>query len=280
MNMTDYRVTGMWKVFEKINRMAKAMGIPIKESEIIGLIPQQAINNAFVDSFKIANFHEDQIIEKKLDRIKKDPLLSPYPFLEILASSAPAPGGGSCAALSGAIAAALGAMVARLTIGKKKYKAYEGELVSMIEKLDNYRKDLFMSVKSDSEAFERIIEAKKLPKETDEEKKVRQAEIQKATVIATESPLSVMDKSLEVMKLLEILVSKGTRNAISDTGGGIAHARSAITSAFLNVKINVGGIEDSKRRTEIENRAEKITQEADKIYKRAFDNITAYQDEE
>jgi len=280
MNMTDYRVTGMWKVFEKISRMAHAMGILIKESEIIGLIPQQAINNAFIESFKILNFHEEQIIEKKLDRIRRDPLHSPWPFLEILASSAPAPGGGSCAALSGAIAAALGAMVSRLTIGKKKYKAYEGEIVSMIDKFENYRKELFTAIKSDSEAFEKIMEAKKLPKESDEEKKIRKAALDKATLIATESPLSVMEKSLEVMKLLEILVTKGTKNAISDTGSGLAHARSAITSAYLNVKINVGGIGDSKKRSEMESRAEKTVQESEKVYKRAFDNIAAFQDEE
>ena len=280
MNMTDYRVTGLWKTFEKISRMAQAMGVPIKESEIIGLIPQQAINNIFVDSFRMSNFHEDQIIEKKLSRIKTDPLQSPYPFLDVLASSAPAPGGGSCAALSGAIAAALGAMVCRLTIGKKKYKAYEGEIVSMIDKFESLRSELFLAVKSDSDAFDLIVNSKKLPKETEQEKQIRKTEIEKATLIATESPLSVMEKSLEVMKLLEILITKGTKNAISDTGSGIAHARASITSAGLNVKINIGGIGDSKKRSEITTRADQTAQEAEKIYKRAFDNITAFQDEE
>jgi glutamate formiminotransferase/formiminotetrahydrofolate cyclodeaminase len=281
MNMTDYRVTGLWKTYEKITRMAKAMGVNVVESEIVGLIPQKAINEAFVSAFKITRFNEDdQIIERKLAGIEQDPLLSPWPFLEVLISSAPAPGGGSCAALDGAMAASLGAMVCRLSIGKKKLKPYEGELVSMIERFEILQKDLFDAIKSDSDAFDKIMAANSLPKETDEDKAIRKKASEAATLIATLSPLTVMEKSLDALKMLAILVDKGTKNAISDTGSGIANALSAITCAYLNVKINVSGIGDEVKRKEIESKSESIKSEADKIAKKAIDSISTKLDDE
>lgn len=274
MNMTDYRVTGLWKTFEKISRMTHLLGYEIKESEIVGLIPQKAINDAFVDSFKIANFDEnEQIIEKKLDLMKSDPLKSPYPFLSVLASDAPAPGGGSCAALSGSIAASLGAMVCRLTFGKKKFKPHEGELMSMVEKFETLKEDLFYAIKADSDAFDLIMAAGKLPKKTDEEKATRKKERQNATLIATQSPLSVMEKSLEAMILLENLITKGTKNALSDTGSAISHAMNGIMCAHLNVMINVSGIGDDNKQSEIENRANEIRSEGEKLYKRSINSI-------
>jgi glutamate formiminotransferase/formiminotetrahydrofolate cyclodeaminase len=281
MNMTDYRVTGLWKTYEKICRMSQAMGVKVHESEIIGLIPQEAINNIFVDSFKITKFNaNEQIIEKKLDKVKRDPLLSPWPFLEVLISAAPAPGGGSCAALDGAMAASLGAMVSRLTIGKKKYKAYEGELVSMIEKLEKLQIAQFMAIKSDADAFDKIMAANKLPKETPEEQAIRKKAQDDATIEATLSPLGVMERSLEIIKMLEVLVDKGTKNAISDTGSGIANAWSSIQSAYLNIKINAGGIADANKRSEITSKADKIKSEGEKISKRAIESIIAKMEDE
>lgn len=275
MNMTDYRVTGLWKAFSKIARMTHLMGYEIKESEIVGLIPQKAINEAFVDAFRIANFDEDeQIIEKKLDLMKGDPLKSPYPFLTALASDAPAPGGGSCAALSGSIAASLGAMVCRLSFGKKKFKPYEGELISMTEKFEVLKEDFFHAIKSDSDAFDLIMAAGKLPKKTDEEKALRKKARQDATLVATQSPLSVMEKSLEAMKLLENLITKGTKNALSDTGSAISHAMNGILCAHLNVMINVSGVGDDKTQSEIEKRANEIRVEGEKLFKRSIDSIT------
>ncbi|MBU1022722.1 glutamate formimidoyltransferase [bacterium] len=276
MNMTDYRVTGLWTAFRKIARMTHLMGYEIKESEIVGLIPQKAINEAFVEAFRIANFDEDeQIIDKKLDRMKGDPLKSPLPFLDVLASDAPAPGGGSCAALSGAMAAGLGAMVCRLSFGKKKLKSYESELIAMTEKFDQLREEQFLAIKSDSNAFELIMAANALPKETDEEKKIRRIESRKATLVATEIPLSVMGKSLETIKMLEDLITKGTKNALSDTGSAISHAMSSIMCAYLNVLINVGGIGDNDKQSEMENKADSIKSEGEKIHKRAIAAIIA-----
>ena len=276
MNMTDYRVTGLWTAFKKIARMTHLMGYEIKESEIVGLIPQKAINEAFVDSFRIANFDEDeQIIDKKLDKMKGDPLKSPYPFLDVLASDAPAPGGGSCAALSGSMAAGLGAMVCRLSFGKKKFKPYESELIAMTERFDQLREDQFFAIKQDSDAFDLIMTAGKLPKKTDEEKKARKKERQKATLVATLIPLSVMEKSFETMTMLEELITKGTKNALSDTGSAISHAMSSIMCAYLNVLINVSGVGDKDNPSEIENKSDSIKSEGEKIYKRATDAIIA-----
>jgi formiminotetrahydrofolate cyclodeaminase len=165
-------------------------------------------------------------------------------FLDELASNSPAPGGGSVAALCGALATGLSSMVCRLTIGKKKYMDVSDEIQEILGKLEIYREDFTKLIDEDTSAFNSVMAAFKLPKETDEDKKIRDEEIQKATKLAAEIPLSVLKKSSEVIGLAKIVALKGNINSISDASVSCLLFQSAGLAALYNILINLGSIED------------------------------------
>lgn len=165
-------------------------------------------------------------------------------FLDKVAGSDPVPGGGSIAALNGAIAAALGAMVAGLTIGKKGYEAHE-ELMQHIRRLACGQQSQFMAdVDRDSEAYNRVFACFKLPKVTDDEKAARSAAIQEATREAAEIPMQVARNAYELMSIIADVGGLGNRNAITDACVAMMSARSAVLGALMNVRINLGSLKD------------------------------------
>jgi methenyltetrahydrofolate cyclohydrolase len=165
-------------------------------------------------------------------------------FLDELASSSPAPGGGSVAALSGALGAALTSMVCNLTIGKKKYAAVEQEMKTILVKSEELRKTLTDLIVRDTEAFNKVMEAYSLPKETDDQKALRTAAIQEATKEATLVPLRVMKLIVDGLALAKIIAEKGNVNSISDAGVSALMLYAAAEGASLNVQINLSGIND------------------------------------
>ena len=165
-------------------------------------------------------------------------------FINETASSSPAPGGGSVAALNAASSAALIAMVADLTIGKEKYKASEEEMKD-IAAIAGALKDQFLSlIDEDSNAFNKIMAAFKLPKDTDEAKKARSAAIQEATKGAALVPFKVGETANTLFALAEAVILRGNPNAVTDGAVAAMNARAAVRGAFLNVKINLGSIKD------------------------------------
>lgn len=165
-------------------------------------------------------------------------------FLDKVAGSDPVPGGGSIAALNGAIAAALAAMVAGLTIGKKGYEAHE-ELMQHIRRLACGQQSQFMAdVDRDSEAYNRVFACFKLPKVTDDEKAARSAAIQEATREAAEIPMQVARNAYELMSIIADVAGLGNRNAITDACVAMMSARSAVLGALMNVRINLGSLKD------------------------------------
>ena len=165
-------------------------------------------------------------------------------FVAELASSSPAPGGGSAAALSGAIGAALVSMVCRLTIGKKGYEAFEKEAETVLEQSDPLWVELVSAIDRDAEAFERVMDAFRLPKGNDDERNRRSAAIQGAFREACESPRNTALKCLEVLRLCEILLGKVNVNAISDLGVAASSAYTGLEGALMNVAINLPSIKD------------------------------------
>lgn len=165
-------------------------------------------------------------------------------FLEETASDKPVPGGGSVAAQSGATAAALVEMVANLTIGKKAYADVSEEMKTVASKAQVLRMAFVCDIDRDSEAFGRVMEAFKLPKESEEEKSKRKRAIQEATQLAALVPLEVARRALEVIELSRIVVQKGNKNAITDGAVSAMMARTSALSAIYNVKINLNGLED------------------------------------
>lgn len=170
--------------------------------------------------------------------------LSVKDFLAKTAGSEPVPGGGSIAALNAAIASALTEMVANLTIGKKKYEDKEGLMKKIVAIAENYRASFIKDIDADSEAYNNVFAAFKLPKETDEEKIERDNQIQEATKIAAEIPMEVARKAVDIMDVIVQVADQGNQNAITDACVAIMTARTAAISAILNVKINLSSIKD------------------------------------
>jgi formiminotetrahydrofolate cyclodeaminase len=165
-------------------------------------------------------------------------------FLEELASSSPAPGGGSVAALAGALGAALIAMVCNLTIGKKKYAAVEPEMKKILAQAGQLQERLTTLIDTDTAAFNKVIEAFGLPKETDPQKALRAAAIREATKEATLVPLQVMKQCIDALALARHVAVAGNVNSISDAGVAALMLQAAAESAGLNVQINLNGLND------------------------------------
>lgn len=163
-------------------------------------------------------------------------------FLSELASDSPTPGGGSVAALAGSLGAALNAMVCNLTIGKNKYADVESEMKELLGKAESLRLELAELIDEDAAAFDRFMDAMKLPKDTEEQKEERKEAMQAALVDAATVPLAVMEKCVEVASLARDAASKGNRNAVSDAGVAVLMARAGAHAARLNVAINLGSI--------------------------------------
>lgn len=184
-------------------------------------------------------------------------------FLDELASSSPAPGGGSVAALAGAMGAALSSMVCNLTKGKQGYETVQDEIHEILKKSERLREDLTELIDRDTEAFNEVMTALKMPKDTEELKAQRKIVIQTAFKHAAEVPLETARKSLQVLDVAYIVAQKGNTNSISDAAVSALMAQSAAQAAILNVRINLGSIKDNqfvqKVRTEIDTILKKTT---------------------
>lgn len=177
-------------------------------------------------------------------------------FLEELSSSAPVPGGGGASAAAGAYAAALGLMVGNLTTGKKKYADVEEEICESMKKLEQLRDKLTRLVDEDAKAFEPLSKAYGIPKETEEQKKLKEQVMETALREACRVPLEIMEVSIEVMELLQVLEEKGSRLAVSDAGVGILFAKTSLEGASLNVFINTRLMKDRQYAEELNQRAD------------------------
>lgn len=172
--------------------------------------------------------------------------LSVVDFVAETASDSPAPGGGSVAALAAAQAAALLGMVANLTVKSKKYEEVHEEMAEIAKKCKEYELEFVEFIDRDANSFNCVMDAFKLPKETEEEKKARTAKIQEGYKKAADVPFTVGKTAAELLDVAEILVEKGNKNAITDVGVGVLNTELACVGAFYNVKINLGSIKDEE----------------------------------
>jgi len=262
MNLVNYRKTTIFRVFEMIKAEAERYGVPIISSEIVGLTPQDALLDVAEYYLRLENFKKEQVLESKLMTFAGGEKEGLEGFIDQVASSSPAPGGGSVSAACGALAGALSSMVCRLTIGKKKFKEVEDELKGVLEKAEEIRGQMEEFIVKDAESFDKVMTAMKLPKYTDEEKQKRNQAIQEATKGAISIPLQVMEKGLEALKLSRIVVEKGNPNMISDAGVSALTAKTAVEGAYLNVRINLNSIEDRNFVTSTKDGADALKKEA------------------
>ncbi|NLY66001.1 MAG: cyclodeaminase/cyclohydrolase family protein [Tissierellia bacterium] len=190
-------------------------------------------------------------------------------YIDSVASKEPTPGGGSVAALAGSLGAALTAMVGCLTIGRKIYEELDEEVKEVMDK--NF-KELYNSIErlngivdEDTKAFDKVMEALKMPKETEEEKKARSEAIQEGYKVALEVPLRCAEECYQVLKLSRVFADHGNVNAITDVGVGALLAAAAVESAILNVKINLKSIKDAEFKKKIEERIEFLISDGYKL---------------
>ncbi len=195
------------------------------------------------------------LMELKVDR-----------FLQELASDSPAPGGGSVAALSAALGAALVAMVCRLTIDKPKYADVREQLQGIMSQADDLRQKFSGLVEADSEAFNAVMSAFRLPKETEDQKRERSSVIQQATHRATEVPLEVLSLSARLLEISRVVAEKGNVNSVSDAGVAAEMARGAARGATLNVLINLGSLKDEAFVAGVRQRLSEIAAEVNELY--------------
>ncbi len=248
MNLTNFRETPLARVVEFIRREALRYGVNIHHSELVGLIPEDALVDAAVWYTQLDQFRPDQILERRLRQAFREQLEAPASpadnFLDALAAGEPTPGGGSAAAYCGAAAAALVAMVARLTLGRKKFAQVEEQMKQVLDRAEALRAGLTAAVERDAAAYQAVLSAFKLPKESPEQMAARLEAIQAATWQASQVPLEVARACLAVMELALQAMELVNPNALSDGATAAELAGAALRGAAYNVRINLAGIGD------------------------------------
>jgi len=264
MNLVNYTKTPVFRVFETIKSEAERYGVNVTSSEVIGLVPNDAMLDVGDFYLRLENFSKEQVLEEKL-KSAGETTSQGETFYDQVASSSPAPGGGSVAASAGALGAALSAMVCRLSVGKKQYASAKDELSDIRDRDDGLRSELTKLIDTDKEAFDAVMEAFKLPKSSDEEAAARDEAIENANKEAARVPLTVMKRALEVIEMVETVANKGNENSITDAGVAGLMAMASIEGAGYNVKINLADLNDASFVADMKREADDITTKARKI---------------
>lgn len=276
MNMTNLNVTPLHVAFDEVSRCAQARGLRVTGTEIVGLVPKKALIDAgryFLekqqrstgipeeDIIKIAiksmslddlrPFRpEEKVIEMLMEQgtadgsAKKLVDLTAKDFALETSRESPAPGGGTISAYMGALAAALGTMVANLSSHKRGWDERWYEFSQWADRGQELMKELLLLVDEDTAAFNAIMAAFQMPKNSDEEKALREEAIQKATLYASQVPLRTMKAAMQTFDICEEMAREGNPNSVSDAGVGALAARAAVLGAGLNVKINAASLTD------------------------------------
>ncbi len=261
MNLTNFEKTPIYRVQEMVRREAARYGLTIAKAELIGLTPQKAFMDAARWYLQLDDFRADQVLEYRLyDEAATDN--TPDTFLEAVAANTPTPGGGSVAALAGALGAALAQMVAGLTVGRKKYADVDATARDVLERMVTLRRQLTAAIADDAAAFEQVMAAYRLKGVEEAEK---QAAIEEATVEAGDVPLRVARLSLEVARLARDMAQLGNLNAVSDAAAGVLMARTAVEVAALNVQINGVGLNNRELAQSWASEAAKLVAEAQEL---------------
>lgn len=267
MNLVDYEKTPVHAAFEAVRREAERYGVAVAGSEIVGLVPQAALNRSAEYFLRIENFAPGVVLENRIAAAfaGKRETETVRDFVAEVASGEPAPGGGAAAAHSAALGAALGEMIAHLTVGREKYAEAETEVRDVLAELRPLRARLERAVVEDAASFKSVMEARELPRGTDDEKRARANQIEAALKGAATVPSEVAGVAVQVLELLETLSEVGNTNALSDAATGAQLALAAVASARYNVLVNTAEIEDEEFTLEHRSRADDLLERAREI---------------
>jgi glutamate formiminotransferase/formiminotetrahydrofolate cyclodeaminase len=299
-NLINYKITPPHIAFDTICEEAVKRGLRVTGSELVGLIPLQAMLDAghyyLLKQGKSPGIPEEELVEtaivsmgmrdltqfdpqKKIIEYQVRELKGPLikmdlrDFANELSIDSPAPGGGSVAALAGALGSALTSMVANLTFGKKEYQDNWEEMKEVAVKAQRLKDELLRLIDRDSDAFNKLMDAFRLPKKTDEQIAEKDRVVEEATKEACLVPLDVMKNSLDVLKLARIVAERGNENAASDAGVASLMAKSAVEAAGLNVKINLPGIKDTEFITRMKTEVINLTTEANNLQNKIIEAV-------
>ena len=262
MNLTDFEQTPVHRVFEMVKREAARYGVAPVSSEIVGLIPKKALEQAAEWFLQVENFDSSLILENRLAAVMSGKMAAVglragvEPFVEQLAAPTATPGGGSAAAAAGAMAAGLAVMVASMSRGKKAYLQYEAQLSTAIGKLGPLREELKAAIDADADSYNSVMKAYKLAKTLSGQE--GEVLIEAGLKQATSVPLGVAEKAQEVARLAAGLEGITNPNMKSDLTTAHALARAAIAGALANVEINLASVKDAGFVAEVLKRAEII----------------------
>ena len=288
-NLTNYNITSIHSAFEEVRNQANKRGVRVTGSEIVGLVPKQAllesglfyltkqkkstaipekdIIDIAIDSLglnEISPFNQfESIIENRIGQKKRLVDMSNSDFIDEVSQESPAPGGGSVSAQAGALAAALIAMVANLSFGKKEYLKNNEVILDIGNQAQFLKKELLILVDEDSNAFDKIMSAIRMPRKTENQKEERDVAITLATKHAIDIPFKTMELSMLVLTLSKKIMKIGNKNSISDAGVASEMSFAAIKGAYMNVLINLKDIYDDSYRDKVLNKANKILKRSD-----------------
>jgi glutamate formiminotransferase/formiminotetrahydrofolate cyclodeaminase len=300
-NLLNYKVSPLHLVFETVCDEAARVGLRVTGSELVGLIPLEPLVEAgrfyLRRQIKSAGVPERELVEMAVRTLGLDQLgafdaakkvieyhfAPPAPladlavarFVDEVSSESPAPGGGSVAALAGSLAAALSAMVANLTVGRKGYETHWEELSGLATCAQELKARLTRNIDADSAAFNRVMDAMRLPKGTPEQQADRTAAVERANQEAAQVPLETARLSLGALRLAERVAAIGNRNSASDAGVAALAAWAAVEGAALNVLTNLPGIAEEASKTRYREEASRLVIEASEIGRRVVDAVRA-----
>jgi glutamate formiminotransferase/formiminotetrahydrofolate cyclodeaminase len=272
MNLVNTWGTPVHRVFALIREEAERYGVPIVGSEIVGLVCQDALIDVAEHALRLESFSREQILENRLARHLGAAEQAVPEFLDEVASSAPTPGGGSVAALAGALAGALATMVARLTIGKKRYAEHEERMRAVEKEGEALRRELFDLVAEDAKAYDGFVAASKLSQRTPEETATREKALTDAARNAAAVPLRTAEACVRALELAAGVAEVGNANAVSDAGVAGWLARGGAEGAALNVAINLPSVPADERGA-LEARAKQATDRAAALHATIMDRV-------
>jgi glutamate formiminotransferase/formiminotetrahydrofolate cyclodeaminase len=270
MNLTDFETTSITTVFDAVTREAAGHGVDVVGSEIVGLVPRQALEDAAVQHLKVENYHPQLVFENRLDQIIREQTqsaaqektrtlrLMAEAFVTAVAAPTVTPGGGSVSALAGALAAALGEMVCGLSLHRQSLAAQHAKLKELQNRLSLLRQRLLENVDRDALSYDAVMAAFKLPKSTETEKAGRAQAIEEAGKNATSVPLETAELSAEVAKIISSLRDISIPLAAPDLAVAFDLAGTAKRGAIENVRANLPSIKDQEFLDGVERRLEAL----------------------
>ncbi len=267
MNMVNYKASQLFKVFELVRSLAEHSGVQVLGSEIVGLVPLEALTDTAEFYLQLQGFSKKQILEQRLFETQADRMISMdlSSFAEAVASQKPVPGGGSVSAYAGSLAAGLVGMVSRLTLDRPEYEKHWPQVKKTLNDAEPLQRRLLTLVDEDSQSFTRLMEAYRLPRGTEQEKQERSSQIQARLKSAADVPLTTAQTASKVLSLANVLSEYANENALSDLQTAVFVAHASVMGALANVTINLARIKDAdyvkRMRLEIENLQSQIERE-------------------